>query len=94
VPVAVDAQGFAVSSFQIPSTFTGNHSLVAVGTGSNGLQRILRIDIVVHVAPAATASAATLADTGTDLAAPLGGAVVALLLGTVLFALVRRRRTV
>jgi hypothetical protein len=91
VPVGVDAQGFAVASFQIPSTFTGNHSLVAVGTGVNGLQRILRIDIVVQAAPVASSPAA-LADTGADLVVPLGGAVLALLLGSVLFALVRRRR--
>jgi hypothetical protein len=92
VPVGVDAQGFAVAPFQIPSSFTGNHSLVAVGTGANGLQRILRIDIVVQAAAMAAVSSATLADTGVDLVVPLGGGLVALLLGTVLFALVRRRR--
>ncbi|MFF1633026.1 hypothetical protein [Leifsonia sp. NPDC058248] len=95
VPVTVDAQGFAVASFQVPSTFTGNHSLVAVGTGVNGLQRILRIDIVVQapvVAAPAADDAATLADTGADLVIPLSAAMVALLFGTVLLTLVRRRR--
>jgi LPXTG-motif cell wall-anchored protein len=46
----------------------------------------------VQAAATAAVNSATLADTGVDLVVPLGGGVVALLLGTVLFALLRRRR--
>lgn len=99
-PVTVDPQGFAAASFQIPATFTGAHSLVAVGVGMDGLQRILRLDITV-TAPAAPAvavpaiastSTTALAATGVDATVPalLGGGM--LLVGVALAALSTRRR--
>lgn len=101
-PVSVDPQGFAAASFQIPATFTGAHSLVAVGVGMDGLQRILRLDITV-TAPAATPAAVpavaststtSLAATGVDATVPalLGGGM--LLVGVALAVLSTRRRRV
>ncbi|WP_454051054.1 hypothetical protein [Cellulomonas sp. Marseille-Q8402] len=106
-PVTADAGGYAVASFQVPASFTGSHTLVALGTGLDGLLRVLRLDVEVAApavaAPAAVAAAATaatpaavagprLADSGVS---PGTGAATAgglLLLGGAPVGMARRRR--
>ncbi|AWB88684.1 hypothetical protein [Homoserinimonas hongtaonis] len=86
-PVVANAQGVAVASFQIPAHFSGTHSLVAVGTGTDGLMRTLRMDISVS-------GQAALPATGADSAAVVALAANLTALGTLAltFALISRRR--
>lgn len=101
-PVDVNADGIAAATFQIPTSFTGDHTLVAVGTGVDGLRRVLRIDVAVTAeeptTPPATATpaptapeAATLAETGSNAALPIGGAAAIVLLGALLLGFRRRQ---
>jgi hypothetical protein len=106
-PITADAGGFAVASFEIPASATGAHTLVAMGTGLDGLLRVLQIGIQV-AAPTVTApvvaaptavtpadAAATrprLADSGVDPDAGLTLAAGLLLLGTALLVTARRHR--
>lgn len=95
-PVTVDPQGFAAASFQVPASFSGAHSLVAVGAGTDGLQRILRLDLTVTAAATpvgvTSTSTAALAATGVDATGPALLAAGALVIGAALAVVAGSRR--
>lgn len=90
-PITADASGLASTLFLIPDSFTGDHSLVAVGTGADGAPRTVRLDVVVS-APAAVANpvtvsaaaagSAVLAETGIEPAFPLSAGLLLLIAGS------------
>jgi hypothetical protein len=91
-----DARGTAQATVNIPSTFTGQHTIVAIGIAPDGSERSLRSAVTV-VGPtastdaAAAAQAARIASTGVPYSVP----VVSLLAALVLLAgllLTRRSR--
>jgi len=82
-----DAHGaFTVTAGLPEDLATGSHTLVASGVDDAGELRYLTLPITV-----ARDDAAVLASTGADIALPLGAGVGALVLGSALLAVSRRR---
>ena len=79
-PVTVDELGYAVAAFRVPAEFRGTHTFLAIGTGLDGLRRVLGFEVAVvepavaavaAIAPVAPAERRTLAASGFDSSGPL-----------------------
>ncbi|WP_194290410.1 fibronectin type III domain-containing protein [Modestobacter roseus] len=94
--VTTDADGNFSREVEVPATLAaGQHSLVASGTAPDGTERFMRMDVTVAAATGAVPAAAEggLAYTGASVLVPAGVGLAALIGGTVLLLVSRRRRT-
>jgi LPXTG-motif cell wall-anchored protein len=85
--VVTDAAGAFRTTVTVPSTLeAGQHSLVASGIAPDGSERLMRLDVTV------TAAGAQLASTGASPLVPALAGAAALLAGTAMLVVSRRRR--